>query len=537
MVSRPDRPPRTLLVGLALGAISGAFLFLATATWDIWPLGWIFLSPLFAALDRASPRRALLFGWTAGLVANLGGFYWIPHLLVRFGHLSRPLSLGLFVLLALYQGVHFGIFAYLLRKCQLGLPRLPLVLAAPALFVTMELITPFIFDWYAAISQAWVLPVIQVADLAGPLGVSFLLALSSATAYELGQWLWTRGRAVDSQANPFPRGAVITALVVIGASQLYGWIRIAQIRDERAHAPKAKVGIVQANIGITEKGSPKLRVEHHRVHLRESWKLQKKGAELLVWSESSYPFWLERNQTRDFGRGDPRRLMQRLDVPLFFGAGSYSRTEPTPTIAPIMMAPDGRILGGSTRTSSWCLASTSRSTSRSRASASGFPSAGHFARGTEVVTFPFRGHRIGPMICYEDIIPAFGRRLARLEPNLLVNITNDAWFGATAEPYEHMALAVYRSVELRLDMVRAVNTGPSSFIDATGRVLAITEAHDPVVEPGVQPEHLLGEVALMPPRRTVFAAVGNLFGYLNLALSVGLVGLSFLRRRRQRSPG
>src|SRR5205814_5021079 len=98
----------------------------------------------------------------------------------------------------------------------------------------------------------------------------------------------------------------------------------------------------------------------------------------------------------------------------------------------------------------------------------------NFARGSSVTTFPFGPWRLAPMICYEDIIPSFGRRLVAQEPppNLLVNITNDAWFGATSEPYEHMALAVYRAVEHRLDLVRAVNTGVSAVIDATGRVRA-----------------------------------------------------------------
>ena len=72
------------------------------------------------------------------------------------------------------------------------------------------------------------------------------------------------------------------------------------------------------------------------------------------------------------------------------------------------------------------------------------------------------------MICYEDIFPSFARRLVKRDPNILINITNDAWFGRTSEPYEHLALAVYRSVETRLDLVRAVNTGVSAFIDATG---------------------------------------------------------------------
>ena len=150
-------------------------------------------------------------------------------------------------------------------------------------------------------------------------------------------------------------------------------------------------------------------------------------------------------------------------------------------------------------------------------------SAGHFARGQDIVTFPFEHedetYRLGPMICYEDILPAFGRKLAALRPHLLVNITNDAWFGDTSEPWEHLALSVFRSVELRTDLVRAVNTGVSAFVDATGRVYAKTYAVDPVKTP-IGADKLLAEAALLEGGGTFYARHGNLFAYLCLVLTL-----------------
>ena len=109
-----------------------------------------------------------------------------------------------------------------------------------------------------------------------------------------------------------------------------------------------------------------------------------------------------------------------------------------------------------------------------------FPEASNFSRGSEPASFPLqvggRDYRLGPLICYEDILP--GVRAAGgagCDPNAFVNITNDAWFGRTAEPYQHLALAVFRSVEHRLEMIRAVNTGVSAHIDAAGRVRAQTD--------------------------------------------------------------
>ena len=112
----------------------------------------------------------------------------------------------------------------------------------------------------------------------------------------------------------------------------------------------------------------------------------------------------------------------------------------------------------------------------------------------------YAGHdfKLGPLICYEDILPVVrAPAWRRCGPNLFVNITNDAWFGRTAEPYQHLALAVFRSVEHRLEMVRAVNTGVSAHIDAAGRVLQATATVDPLAEPPPTPATLLADAALL----------------------------------------
>jgi apolipoprotein N-acyltransferase len=166
--------------------------------------------------------------------------------------------------------------------------------------------------------------------------------------------------------------------------------------------------------------------------------------------------------------------------------------------------------------------------------------ASHFARGEEIVTFPLRHqgqtYRLGPMICYEDILPGFGRKLAAHHPHLLVNITNDAWFGDTAEPWEHLALSVFRAVESRNDLVRSVNTGVSAFIDASGRVVSRSYAVDPHISPVPMSGHL-GTVALMEGGHTFYARVGDLFGWLcaiaTVLLWIGWPLLDRLRARRK----
>jgi apolipoprotein N-acyltransferase len=128
--------------------------------------------------------------------------------------------------------------------------------------------------------------------------------------------------------------------------------------------------------------------------------------------------------------------------------------------------------------------------------------------------------RFGVVICYESAFEDLPRRYRAGGAQFLVNITNDAWFGRTAEPHQHLALAVFRSVEHRLEMLRAVNTGVTAHIDAAGRVLAQTASVDPAEAPTPEAVTLLTEVALLEAGG-VYRTVGDLFGLFCLAALVG----------------
>jgi len=133
------------------------------------------------------------------------------------------------------------------------------------------------------------------------------------------------------------------------------------------------------------------------------------------------------------------------------------------------------------------------------------PQANHFYPGTSVDSFAFKGHQLGVMICYEDILPGFARKLAGKDPNVFINVTNDAWFGKTSEPYLHLALSIFRSVEHRLWLVRSTNTGVSAFVDAVGRIVAKTSIEEP--------EILVHDVPVLYTT-TFYRKYGELFTYL-----------------------
>src|SRR5262245_52262848 len=212
-------------------------MFLGCAKFDLWPLAWIALVPSLLAIRTVSPRRAFFLGWLTGFVANAGGFYWIGGLLQRFGHMPLYAVIPLFVLLVGYQGLMYGIWAYVVRRLS---PPVPMTLCAPVVLVALEYLYWMMFPRYFAITQAWVVPIIQVAELGGPSVVSFLLLLVNGAVYDvLAHW-----------PRPWRRLAIAGA--VVAAALVFGQMRIVQVQAARESAPRLRVGIVQANFGILE---------------------------------------------------------------------------------------------------------------------------------------------------------------------------------------------------------------------------------------------------------------------------------------------
>jgi apolipoprotein N-acyltransferase len=129
------------------------------------------------------------------------------------------------------------------------------------------------------------------------------------------------------------------------------------------------------------------------------------------------------------------------------------------------------------------------------------------------------GHRLGAFICYEAIFPGLARGFTARGADLLVNITNDAWYGRTSAPYQHLAMATFRAVENGKYLVRAANTGITAVVDPRGRVLEATRLFERTI--------LVRDVPIVPGR-TFYSRYGDVFAWACLAAAASL---SALRRR------
>jgi apolipoprotein N-acyltransferase len=525
---------RDTLKRLVLAGAAGTLMFMSCERWNIWPFAWFAMVPLLWLLDRVETgRRAFAWGFVTGMFANGGGFYWLTPFLERFAHLPAIGAVPLFLLLISYQALLYGAFGLLvwrLRKSSGvgGDQRLPMVLVGPLVMVALELVVPFIFPWYYAITQAWVRPVIQIAELTGPLGVTGLLLVSNGAIYDLlNAW---RGKTRPPVRAIAIGGGVIAAVLV------FGMVRIHQVEAARAADPQLKIGLVQPNFGIAEERK-NLGVMEQLIDLRRmSADLEARGAQLVVWPEGSFPVTMPRPLEGDLEA--PWSIhMRGFDVPVVVGALTEADGSNSPYNSAFLLGADDRVDGFYDKNILMMFGEYIPFYDQMKWIQKLVPDASNLARGHDVSVFhldvpgaPAGGFRLAPLICYEDIIPAFVRRFDDMDPNLLVNITNDAWFGDTAEPWEHLQLAVYRAVEQRRDLVRAVNTGVTAFVDSTGRLYANTQAVDPGINPNAPPATLLDTVA-MQTGRTVYMAVGDLFGELDL---VALIAIFIFAERRAR---
>ena len=515
--------------GFGLCTLSGCLWFLACAPFDLAGLAWIAAVPMLIAVDRAPTYgRALFLGWWAGVVETAGGFYWLTDVSHRFA--GFPWIGAVLVLFAFCaaRALIFLLFTALACGIRKRL-RIPFALLAPPLMVACELTVPQVFPCGQWISQAWQPMVIQIAEITGPWGVTALLMAVNGALVDLIE---------EPRAARWPLIGAATALAV---SLIFGAVRMREVDEELTHVPWLKIGLVQPNIAYTADGdiSTEEAVRELTALQEQSRRLQQLGANLVVWSEGSYPVTLLRDMTADFTEDSPAMIRRGIRVPLVIGASTYDSGQDQAFNSAMLFETNGNLGGRYDKVRLLAFGEYLPGIEY-------FPwlrkllpvGAGQFTPGKGPSLLSMRAPdgtpwALGPVICYEDILPGYLRRVGALHPNLLVNLTSDSWFGAASEPWEHLALAVYASVELRVALVRAVNSGPSALVDPNGRLLVKTYADDPYREPRPA-DGVLVTAPRMPGGDTVYVRFGYVFPSLCFA-SVALMGVLAWRRKSSRS--
>jgi apolipoprotein N-acyltransferase len=538
---------------LALITLGSVMTFAAFPTaWspdlNLFWLIWASHVPILWVLRDKSPRQAFKWGLVAGTLINAGGYYWIASMLQTFGQLPFPVAaLGL-LLHSLQLGLIWAVWAWMINRIG-NTTSLGAEWSVPLVMVAVEFAMPRIFPAYMGNSQFSFPLVMQICDLFGVSAVTFLIYRVNAVGF-----LWLRARREGRQ--PPKRATWITA-AMLGATFVYGGVQMYRYDAIAAEAAHLEVGLVEGDVGIFQRETMTKRRDHLLIQQNLSAELEQAGAELIVWPESSYRAqYLPRNATRftpskaplvaDWNE-DVRRSTPYVDryspirgfsTPLIFGSTALLKSSTPrwrgdgnqlPFNTAWLLDRDGTVRGTYDKIYRLVMGEYVPFAKHIPWVYDLIPAAGNLEAGTktdviEADLWPGKGPvRFGMLICYEGLLSGFTRRsYADQRPHMLVNITNDDWFGPTAERWLHLILTIPRAIEHRVPMVRATLTGVSMFVDPVGRLQGYTSP--------AEPERLQWSVPLMQSA-TVYQVIGDSFAWACLLLMLGFYGRGRWRRR------
>jgi apolipoprotein N-acyltransferase len=491
-----------------LAFLSGVLCILSFPRFDLEFLAWFALVPLFLALENQTVRKSFWLGWLAGTVYFLGTVHWVTNTMIRYGKLpavaSYPVMLLFVVTLGLYVAVFASLFVFLRRRT-----RFPAVLSAPALWVSLELLRTYAlsgFPWAAlGYSQYLSLPVIQIADITGVYGVSFLIVMINIAV--------VRGTVILKDRNfhwPTWR-PVIAAILLVSLNMAYGAWRLSE--DRVSEPPSLRVGVVQANIPQDVKWDARFRQETINRYERLTHDLASQSVGLVVWPEAAVPFLFEedkpfRQQVIESVRADR--------VPLLFGSPAVTTVGNRLRMynSAYLLSADGQVMG---RYDKMHLVPFGEYIPLQKLlffvdkMVEGI---GDFLPGRDYTLFELPEAKFGTVICFEVIFPDLVRRFVKEGAQWMTTITNDAWFGDSSAPYQHFSMVVFRAVENRVPFARAANTGVSGFIDRTGRI----QKTSPIFV-----EAALADTLRLRTQTTFYTRTGDVFAYACVIITLLMI--------------
>ncbi len=512
-------PPirKTKTTNVALCVLGGVLYFLSFLSFDLFLLTWVCFVPVLYAIRGSTVRQALFLGLIFGFVTNAGGFYWVIHLISVFGGLPVFVSVLGFALLCLFQGLLMALVVALVRHGQARLNIAP-VWSLPVALVAVEFAYPLLFPSYIGNSQHHFTALAQIADITGVLGLSALIGFVNGAIYELVE---ARGGA---RSVVLTRVGVPAALLII--SIIYGVIRLAEVDALTADADTLKVGIVQTNLGSHEKSANPTRFMNEHLRMSADLVRAERGIELLVWPESVYDGFIVK------GASQTSEAIAALETPTIMGALSIDDADGDGRAeyfnSMVLMSDRGEVLSAFDKVELLAFGET-------LPLARVIPAIGQlfggnwFTHGSSFEHLRLGDVKILPTVCYEDIIPSLPRRIWRNDgpADVLVNVTNDSWYGDTHEPMIHLVLASFRSIEARRALIRSTNTGISALVDPAGRIVERTGQWTR--------ETLVAAVPLIRDgSSTLYMRFGDVIAWIALALTIG--GLIVARRARPLRP-
>jgi apolipoprotein N-acyltransferase len=528
--------PTLAEVGLAV--VSAALLILSFPDFNLWPLAWVGLVPLLAAIARRPQDglRAFLIGWIAGTLFFYGSCYWLTYAMVRYGGIPSPIAYTLLTPGALVVGLFPGLFCLALARVvsRWGVRAL---FVAPLMWTALEWARLGVTGqlWNAiGYSQAYVPQLIQAARWGGVYLVGFFIVLVNvAIAYALLR----RGSV----------RAVVSAAIITGAALIFVLLIGAEERganDSARRETDAVVVALQPNVPMDFDKSPAEIEELINRHLDQS---ERALGEWEQGASRGSSGSAQRDEPSEDQR--PRREIPRIviwpespmnftyandsefrEVVARFSAKNrasvlFNSLEPAPAggayNSAVMVNEEGRVVaqydkirllpfGEYVPLPRW------------------LPGVnlvpvmvGDFTPGAEYPLMPLGQARAGVFICFESAFPGIARRFTLDGADVLINISNDGYLGPTPVMRQHLANAIFRAVENGRPVLRVTNTGITAYISERGEVMDATA--------GFQTATRSWTVRRASAGKTFYTTRGDLFVGACAAISILILAATLKR--------
>ncbi|MBU2590723.1 MAG: apolipoprotein N-acyltransferase [Nitrospinae bacterium] len=470
-------------------------------------MAWLALIPLFYIIDKGTRREAVRGGFISGFVFFTLLLYWVTNSMTNYGGLPRSVGVIILFVLATYLAGYFALFAWILSLFP-GESSHIKWFTAPLAWVALELIRSHLFTGFPwgliGYSQFDNLRLIQIADITGVYGVSFLIIIVNISLY-----LYVSNLKDRKKNRRLVSAYLLVSTILIGGTAIYGRKRVVNYNPEEGKP--LKVALIQGNIAQNMKWDSAYKNLIVDTYKGMTESILSERPDLIVWPESSLPFYLqEEGEERDNLLG----FVDKSGISFLIGADgyrivnrqieSYNRAYfltpdnkgnyydkihlvpygeyiPLKPLFPFL----GKLVEG----------------------------VGDFGTGDTYKVFDLPKGRFATLICYEIIFPDLTRKFVGEGAQFLVNITNDAWFGVSSAPYQHIAMVPFRAVENRIPIVRGANTGISGFINPIGNIVQYSDIF--------VGETLIGDIRLNDNvGKTFYSRYGDIFAYICLLISI-----------------
>jgi len=510
-----------------LVALGAALLAAGYPPFRLPVVSFLAVAPAVVLLRRfereGDPRGALRWGFWYGFVTQGAVLYW---LVVALWHFTPLSALGYLATIVLF-GVWHALLFWLVVRVRLRLPLIPLAIVFPVVWTAVEWAVghqgDIRFPWLglgSSLTDAAVL--VQWADLAGARGVTLWLAWCSVMLVDamLGN------REQGGRSRTLRWRPVVAVLATVLCAWAYGaWrARTLPIRD------LGTVGLIQPNEGFREKWDPRHADSVVAKLVTMSRVLEARGpVALMVWPEVAIPGYLQpawdssiaglARESRTpilaggiYGENHPDGSYDYFNAAFYFDSSGNWRRYPVyekhylvPVVERVPFVP-ARLMQSVPGVGRW---------------------SGGFGRGRSLPVYSNTLGRFGVMICYESAFEDLARGYRRRGAEFLVNITNDAWYGRTAGPYQHAAHLVMRAIETRMGVARAANDGISEFLDPLGHTSA---------ETGLEQEAMVADRLRTSDVIPLYVRLGDWVGTLCVLATLGFAGVLLADKWRSGRP-